>query len=65
MVDQKTKNMWLKIFSFFPLILSDLFVVFLCSQAGSTIPSVSLFVVNLYGPAHTLEMTPPDSLRAR
>ncbi|KAG7221714.1 hypothetical protein INR49_000081 [Caranx melampygus] len=33
--------------------------------AGSSIPSVSLFVVNLYGPAHTLEMMPPDSLRAR
>ncbi|KAA8591327.1 hypothetical protein FQN60_002270 [Etheostoma spectabile] len=35
------------------------------SNAGSSIPSVSLFVVNLYGPAHTLEMMPPDSLRAR
>ncbi|CAG6021838.1 unnamed protein product [Menidia menidia] len=34
-------------------------------KAGSSIPSVSLFVVNLYGPAHTLEMMPPDSLRAR
>ncbi|XP_067384228.1 inactive dipeptidyl peptidase 10 isoform X3 [Channa argus] len=34
-------------------------------KAGSNIPSVSLFVVNLYGPAHTLEMIPPDSLRAR
>uniref|UniRef100_A0A8C6M9K5 Dipeptidyl-peptidase 10 (Non-functional) n=1 Tax=Nothobranchius furzeri TaxID=105023 RepID=A0A8C6M9K5_NOTFU len=34
-------------------------------KAGSSIPSVSLFVVNLYGPAHTLEMLPPDSLRAR
>ncbi|XP_028265552.1 inactive dipeptidyl peptidase 10 [Parambassis ranga] len=34
-------------------------------KAGSNIPSVSLFVVNLYGPAHTLEMMPPDSLRAR
>ncbi|KAM4562251.1 inactive dipeptidyl peptidase 10 isoform 1-T1 [Odontesthes bonariensis] len=33
--------------------------------AGSSVPSVSLFVVNLYGPAHTLEMMPPDSLRAR
>uniref|UniRef100_A0A8C4GT28 Inactive dipeptidyl peptidase 10 n=1 Tax=Dicentrarchus labrax TaxID=13489 RepID=A0A8C4GT28_DICLA len=29
------------------------------------LPQVSLFVVNLYGPAHTLEMMPPDSLRAR
>ncbi|XP_029911466.1 inactive dipeptidyl peptidase 10 [Myripristis murdjan] len=34
-------------------------------KAGSSIPSVSLFVVNLYGPAHTLEMIPPDSIRAR
>uniref|UniRef100_A0A672MUS6 Uncharacterized protein n=1 Tax=Sinocyclocheilus grahami TaxID=75366 RepID=A0A672MUS6_SINGR len=30
-------------------------------KAGSRIPSASLFVVNLYGPAHTLEMIPPDS----
>ncbi|TNN57217.1 Inactive dipeptidyl peptidase 10 [Liparis tanakae] len=35
------------------------------TPAGSSIPSVSLLVVNLYGPAHTLEMMPPDSLRAR
>ena len=41
------------------------FFLFLFSQAGASIPSVSLFVVNLYGPAHTLEMMPPDSLRAR
>lgn len=34
-------------------------------KAGSSIPSVSLFVVNLYGPAHTLEMLPPDSFRVR
>lgn len=34
-------------------------------QAGSAISSVSLFVVNLYGPAHTVEMIPPDSQRAR
>ncbi|KAM9856100.1 inactive dipeptidyl peptidase 10 [Aulostomus maculatus] len=40
-------------------------VIFPYPKAGSSIPSVSLFVVNLYGPAHTLEMTPPDSLRAR
>ncbi|XP_060931104.1 inactive dipeptidyl peptidase 10 [Limanda limanda] len=40
-------------------------VVFPYPKAGSSIPSVSLFVVNLYGPAHTLEMIPPDSLRAR
>uniref|UniRef100_A0A8C9ZZC0 Dipeptidyl-peptidase 10 (Non-functional) n=1 Tax=Sander lucioperca TaxID=283035 RepID=A0A8C9ZZC0_SANLU len=40
-------------------------VLFPYPKAGSSIPSVSLFVVNLYGPAHTLEMMPPDSLRAR
>ncbi|KAM9343897.1 inactive dipeptidyl peptidase 10 [Pholidichthys leucotaenia] len=40
-------------------------MVFPYPKAGSSIPSVSLFVVNLYGPAHTLEMIPPDSLRAR
>ncbi|XP_012690427.2 inactive dipeptidyl peptidase 10 [Clupea harengus] len=34
-------------------------------KAGSHISSVSLFVVNLYGPAHTVEMIPPDSQRAR
>ncbi|XP_041860692.1 inactive dipeptidyl peptidase 10 isoform X1 [Melanotaenia boesemani] len=40
-------------------------VLFPYPKAGSSIPSVSLFVVNLYGPAHTLEMMPPDSLGAR
>ncbi|XP_061645980.1 inactive dipeptidyl peptidase 10 isoform X1 [Phyllopteryx taeniolatus] len=40
-------------------------VIFPYPKAGSKIPSVSLFVVNLYGPTHTLEMTPPDSVRAR
>ncbi|XP_037540604.1 inactive dipeptidyl peptidase 10 [Nematolebias whitei] len=40
-------------------------IIFPYPKAGSGIPSVSLFVVNLYGPAHTLEMLPPDSLRAR
>ncbi|XP_070695526.1 inactive dipeptidyl peptidase 10 [Pempheris klunzingeri] len=40
-------------------------VLFPYPKAGSSIPSVGLFVVNLYGPAHTLEMMPPDSLRAR
>ncbi|KAM9830557.1 inactive dipeptidyl peptidase 10 isoform 2-T2 [Syngnathus typhle] len=39
--------------------------IFPYPKAGSNIPSVSLFVVNLYGPAHTVEMTPPDSVRAR
>ncbi|KAJ8265511.1 hypothetical protein COCON_G00146100 [Conger conger] len=34
-------------------------------KAGANIPSVGLFVVNLYGPAHTLEMIPPDSFRTR
>ncbi|KAM6925539.1 inactive dipeptidyl peptidase 10 [Xenentodon cancila] len=40
-------------------------VLFPYPKAGSSIPSVRLFVVNLYGPAHTLEMMPPDSFRAR
>ncbi|XP_076840196.1 inactive dipeptidyl peptidase 10 [Brachyhypopomus gauderio] len=34
-------------------------------KAGSSIPLVGLFVVNLYGPAHTLEMIPPDSQSIR
>ncbi|XP_067880661.1 inactive dipeptidyl peptidase 10-like [Heterodontus francisci] len=34
-------------------------------KAGQPIPSVSLFVVNLYGPAHTLELIPPESFRSR
>ena len=50
---------------FHEVLFDRLCSLFLCSQAGSSIPSVSLFVVNLYGPAHTLEMMPPDSLRAR
>ncbi|XP_061908498.1 inactive dipeptidyl peptidase 10 isoform X1 [Entelurus aequoreus] len=37
--------------------------IFPYPKAGSNIPSVSLLVVNLYGPAHTVEMTPPDSVR--
>ncbi|KAM8864039.1 inactive dipeptidyl peptidase 10 isoform 1-T1 [Spinachia spinachia] len=40
-------------------------VLFPYPKAGSSIPSVRLFVVNLYGPAHTLEMMPLDSFRAR
>ncbi|CAG03962.1 unnamed protein product, partial [Tetraodon nigroviridis] len=40
-------------------------MVFPYPKAGSNIPSISLFVVNLYGPAHTLEMLPPDSFRTR
>uniref|UniRef100_UPI00398EE9F5 inactive dipeptidyl peptidase 10-like n=1 Tax=Pristiophorus japonicus TaxID=55135 RepID=UPI00398EE9F5 len=34
-------------------------------KAGQPIPSVTLFVVNLYGPAHTLELIPPESFRSR
>ncbi|XP_029450555.1 inactive dipeptidyl peptidase 10-like [Rhinatrema bivittatum] len=33
------------------------------SKAGQPIPLVKLFVVNLYGPAHTLELLPPDTFR--
>ncbi|KAJ1160595.1 hypothetical protein NDU88_001091 [Pleurodeles waltl] len=33
------------------------------SKAGQQIPLVKLFVVNLYGPAHTLELLPPDTFR--
>ncbi|RXM96281.1 Inactive dipeptidyl peptidase 10 [Acipenser ruthenus] len=32
-------------------------------KAGQPIPTVRLFVVNLYGLAHTLELIPPDSFR--
>ncbi|KAK6466803.1 inactive dipeptidyl peptidase 10 isoform X1 [Huso huso] len=34
-------------------------------KAGQPIPTVRLFVVNLYGLAHTLELIPPDSFRTR
>ncbi|KAM4025880.1 inactive dipeptidyl peptidase 10 [Anomaloglossus baeobatrachus] len=34
-------------------------------KAGQTNPTVKLFVVNLYGPTHTLELMAPDSLRFR
>lgn len=37
----------------------------LCLQAGQPNPMVKLFVVNLYGPTHTLELTPPDELKLR
>lgn len=37
----------------------------LCLQAGQPNPVVKLFVVNLYGPTHTLELTPPDELKLR
>ncbi|OXB74639.1 UNVERIFIED_CONTAM: hypothetical protein H355_016352, partial [Colinus virginianus] len=39
--------------------------VFFFSKAGQTNPTVKLFVVNLYGPAHTLELMPPDSFKSR
>uniref|UniRef100_A0A671QB98 Inactive dipeptidyl peptidase 10-like n=1 Tax=Sinocyclocheilus anshuiensis TaxID=1608454 RepID=A0A671QB98_9TELE len=34
-------------------------------KAGKPNPMVKLFVVNLYGPTHTLELTPPDELKLR
>ncbi|XP_053926198.1 inactive dipeptidyl peptidase 10 isoform X5 [Cuculus canorus] len=34
-------------------------------KAGQTNPTIKLFVVNLYGPAHTLELMPPDSFKSR
>uniref|UniRef100_A0A3B4EG42 Dipeptidyl peptidase like 10 n=1 Tax=Pygocentrus nattereri TaxID=42514 RepID=A0A3B4EG42_PYGNA len=34
-------------------------------KAGQPNPMVKLFVVNLYGPTHTLELTPPDRLKLR
>uniref|UniRef100_A0A4W4GX00 Dipeptidyl peptidase like 10 n=1 Tax=Electrophorus electricus TaxID=8005 RepID=A0A4W4GX00_ELEEL len=34
-------------------------------KAGQPNPVVKLFVVNLYGPAHTLELTPPDGIKLR
>ncbi|XP_067108979.1 inactive dipeptidyl peptidase 10-like isoform X3 [Osmerus mordax] len=34
-------------------------------KAGSPNPTVKLLVVNLYGPTHTQELTPPDSLKLR
>uniref|UniRef100_A0A8C2GQL6 Dipeptidyl-peptidase 10 (Non-functional) n=1 Tax=Cyprinus carpio TaxID=7962 RepID=A0A8C2GQL6_CYPCA len=34
-------------------------------KAGQPNPMVKLFVVNLYGPTHTLELTPPDELKLR
>lgn len=38
---------------------------FFFSKAGQTNPTVKLFVVNLYGPTHTLELMPPDSFKSR
>ncbi|KAG7272987.1 hypothetical protein CRUP_010171 [Coryphaenoides rupestris] len=34
-------------------------------EAGQANPLVKLYVVNLYGPTHTQELTPPDSLKLR
>uniref|UniRef100_A0A8C7QSL8 Dipeptidyl peptidase like 10 n=1 Tax=Oncorhynchus mykiss TaxID=8022 RepID=A0A8C7QSL8_ONCMY len=34
-------------------------------KAGQPNPTVKLYVVNLYGPTHTQELTPPDSLKIR
>uniref|UniRef100_A0A8C5FN31 Dipeptidyl peptidase like 10 n=1 Tax=Gadus morhua TaxID=8049 RepID=A0A8C5FN31_GADMO len=34
-------------------------------KAGQANPQVKLYVVNLYGPTHTQELTPPDSLKLR
>ncbi|PKU42163.1 inactive dipeptidyl peptidase 10 [Limosa lapponica baueri] len=34
-------------------------------KAGQTNPTIKLFVVNLYGPAHTLELMPPDNFKSR
>lgn len=34
-------------------------------QAGQPNPEVRLYVVNLYGPTHTLELMPPESLKLR
>ncbi|TRZ02370.1 hypothetical protein DNTS_019012, partial [Danionella cerebrum] len=34
-------------------------------KAGQPNPKVKLFVVNLYGPTHTLELTPPEELKHR
>ncbi|KAJ3591896.1 hypothetical protein NHX12_007026, partial [Muraenolepis orangiensis] len=34
-------------------------------KAGQANPMVKLYVVNLYGPTHTQELTPPDSLKLR
>lgn len=34
-------------------------------QAGQVNPTVKLFVVNLYGPTHTLELMPPESFKSK
>ncbi|TKS67520.1 Inactive dipeptidyl peptidase 10 [Collichthys lucidus] len=34
-------------------------------KAGQSNPAVKLYVVNLYGPTHTLELMPPETLKLR
>uniref|UniRef100_A0A2K5F1Y7 Dipeptidyl peptidase like 10 n=1 Tax=Aotus nancymaae TaxID=37293 RepID=A0A2K5F1Y7_AOTNA len=34
-------------------------------KAGQVNPTIKLYVVNLYGPTHTLELMPPDSFKSR
>nr|XP_045724462.2 inactive dipeptidyl peptidase 10 [Mirounga angustirostris] len=34
-------------------------------KAGQMNPTIKLYVVNLYGPTHTLELMPPDSFKSR
>ncbi|KAJ8396398.1 hypothetical protein AAFF_G00019750 [Aldrovandia affinis] len=34
-------------------------------EAGQPNPTVKLYVVNLYGPTHTQELTPPDNMKVR
>lgn len=41
------------------------FVWILDTQAGQANPAVKLYVVNLYGPTHTLELMPPEMLKLR
>lgn len=47
--------------------LEFLFLIFLLfhTQAGQANPAVKLYVVNLYGPTHTLELVPPETLKLR
>lgn len=47
----------------FKVPLSD--VLLFHTQAGQANPAVKLYVVNLYGPTHTLELVPPDTLKLR
>ncbi|XP_060007511.1 inactive dipeptidyl peptidase 10 [Lagenorhynchus albirostris] len=34
-------------------------------KAGQVNPTIKLYVVNLYGPTHTLELMPPDNFKSR